>query len=177
MLIVRNVNFAYFQIVWEPYTEEILENLPYYCTAESNIWTAKVPLICFHIIEWHLPDRVMRQFGGTQGIPSICNTEVDLHKIDLRNKTDAGWQRRHKKYVRLWRHRHESVIEVINGPVQVQPEYQHWYLQHTRRWISRTGATLSYLVCSFVHYRFTSFYYRKLIQNTSLTNDHALLLD
>ena len=30
---------------------------------------ATVPLVCFHIIEKHTPDRVVRQFGTIQEIP------------------------------------------------------------------------------------------------------------
>ncbi|KAF7812885.1 serine/threonine-protein phosphatase 7 long form-like protein [Senna tora] len=46
-----------------------------------------LPLICFHILEWHHPDRVMRQFGFDQPIPKA---PVDLgaaHTIKLSGKT------------------------------------------------------------------------------------------
>ncbi|XP_057975225.1 serine/threonine-protein phosphatase 7 long form homolog [Malania oleifera] len=40
------------QFLWMPYTVEILANLPPDYADESDLWVARVPLICFHIIEW-----------------------------------------------------------------------------------------------------------------------------
>ncbi|WJZ85618.1 hypothetical protein VitviT2T_005142 [Vitis vinifera] len=58
--------------------------LPNYCTVGKYIWCTISPLICFHIIEWHRPDRVLRQFRFRQGIPQPCDNESILHKCDLR---------------------------------------------------------------------------------------------
>ncbi|XP_043805078.1 serine/threonine-protein phosphatase 7 long form homolog [Manihot esculenta] len=57
------------EMVWEPYSDELLASLPLYCTQGRDIWRAVVPLICFHVVEWHQPDRVLRQFGMQQSIP------------------------------------------------------------------------------------------------------------
>ena len=46
---------------------------------QSSAWRASIPLICFDIVEVHLPERVMRQYGMVQGIPPPCDTEVELH--------------------------------------------------------------------------------------------------
>lgn len=35
---------------------------------EHQFWLARVPCICFWIVAWHYPDRVMRQFGLFQVI-------------------------------------------------------------------------------------------------------------
>jgi len=37
--------------------------LPPICLVGSVAWCAVVPLICFHVVEWHQPDRVLRQYG------------------------------------------------------------------------------------------------------------------
>ena len=58
-----------------------MASLPNYCTAGQEIWCAQVPLICFHIIEWHSTDRVMRQFGFEQTMPRGSDVDLNQHKI------------------------------------------------------------------------------------------------
>jgi hypothetical protein len=38
------------------------------CTRDQDLWTVVLPLICYYIVEWHLPIRVVRQFGGLQTV-------------------------------------------------------------------------------------------------------------
>ena len=71
--------------MWQPYETE-LEDLSPWCVAGRAMWTATVPLVCFHIIEKHTPDRVVRQFGMIQEILRDVDTDEVLHKIDLRGK-------------------------------------------------------------------------------------------
>uniref|UniRef100_A0A2N9GDR6 Aminotransferase-like plant mobile domain-containing protein n=1 Tax=Fagus sylvatica TaxID=28930 RepID=A0A2N9GDR6_FAGSY len=71
------------QIVWEPY-KEILDGLPAYCKAGKNIWRTVSPLVCGHLIEWHVPNRVLRQFGMEQDIPGPFDTEArSIHQMLL----------------------------------------------------------------------------------------------
>ncbi|KAH1213092.1 Serine/threonine-protein phosphatase 7 long form [Glycine max] len=49
--------------LWEPYTTTVMSMLPPICLVGSVAWCAVVPLICFHVVECHQPDRVLRQFG------------------------------------------------------------------------------------------------------------------
>ena len=72
--------------MWQPYEAE-LEDLPLWCIAGRAVWTATVPLICFHIIEKHTSDRVVHQFGMIQEIPRDVDTDEVLHKIDLKGKS------------------------------------------------------------------------------------------
>ena len=72
--------------MWQPYEVE-LEDLPLWCIAGKAVWMAMVPLICFHIIEKHTPDHVVRQFGMIQEIPRDVDTDEVLHKIDLRGRS------------------------------------------------------------------------------------------
>ena len=45
-----------------------------------------VPFVCFHLVEIHTLDRVVRQFGMIQEIPHHVDTDIVLHAIDLRGK-------------------------------------------------------------------------------------------
>ncbi|KAH1213048.1 Serine/threonine-protein phosphatase 7 long form [Glycine max] len=44
---------------WEPYTTTVMSALPPICLIGSVAWCAVVPLICFHVVEWHQSDRVL----------------------------------------------------------------------------------------------------------------------
>ncbi|XP_020112481.1 serine/threonine-protein phosphatase 7 long form homolog [Ananas comosus] len=47
------------QITWRPYDDTVLETLPPFCLAGSQVWRSRTTLVCFHIIELHHPDRVL----------------------------------------------------------------------------------------------------------------------
>jgi hypothetical protein len=38
------------------------------CRHDQDLWMTIVPLICYYVVEWHLPIRVVRQFGELQTI-------------------------------------------------------------------------------------------------------------
>ncbi|KAL9671591.1 hypothetical protein QQ045_009161 [Rhodiola kirilowii] len=42
-------------VIWTPFTYEILDTLNPMCVAGIDSWKAEVPLICFHIAEWDYP--------------------------------------------------------------------------------------------------------------------------
>ena len=63
----------------------VLHNdLPDICRSGHGIWRSHCPLICSDIVELHLLDRVMRQFGLEQVISDVCDTQPALHEIDKR---------------------------------------------------------------------------------------------
>ncbi|KAH1193593.1 Serine/threonine-protein phosphatase 7 long form [Glycine max] len=45
--------------LWEPYTTTVMSMLPPICLIGSVAWCVVVPLICFHIVEWHQPNKVL----------------------------------------------------------------------------------------------------------------------
>ncbi|RVW20358.1 Serine/threonine-protein phosphatase 7 long form-like [Vitis vinifera] len=51
------------QALWEPYTADLIAHLPAICQADEEIWRTMLPLICFDIIKWHRPERVLHQFS------------------------------------------------------------------------------------------------------------------
>ena len=54
------------------------------------MWRSKIPLICFWLVEFHLPDRVLRQFGLKQEQSEDVNTNRKLHKIDVKGKLEEN---------------------------------------------------------------------------------------
>jgi hypothetical protein len=51
------------------------------CMRDSELLRAEVPLICYCVVEWQLPNRVLRQFGKLQPIVvQHVSTNENLHK-------------------------------------------------------------------------------------------------
>lgn len=66
-------------------------------------------LICFDIVEYHYPARVMRQFGFEQTIPVMVDTSDKLHNIDRRSR-NKNYEDMHHKYIEEWRKREDKVV-------------------------------------------------------------------
>ncbi|XP_028206329.1 serine/threonine-protein phosphatase 7 long form homolog [Glycine soja] len=79
------------EFVWEPYTPTVMAALSPICVVGSVAWFAVVPLICFHVVECHQPDRVLRQFRLQQPIPECASQPQNLHGITLKGKQDENW--------------------------------------------------------------------------------------
>ncbi|KAF1884133.1 hypothetical protein Lal_00046421 [Lupinus albus] len=92
----------------------------------SYMVRSRVPLICFAIVEWHVADRVMRQFDLQQPIPQDPINLQKQHKIDLRGKNDYNWQQKHDQWIQIWNHPEDYVMNGLPS----------WYLQRTRKYIS-----------------------------------------
>ena len=87
--------------MWQPY-EAHFDDLPPWCVAGRAVWTATVPLVCFHLVERHTLDRVVRQFGMIQEIPRDVDTDRVLHGIDLRGKIGVNWMQKHAVHILEW---------------------------------------------------------------------------
>ena len=128
---------------------------------------AHVPLICFYIVEWYFPNRVVRQFRGIQDIPPTVTTEESLHMIDLQGRGTVDWAIMHDPYIFLWIDRHARVIHIEpaqNSADLVTPAYVQWYRRITRRYISKIGAMDDFFV-SVVHFYFYSAHIEGILLN------------
>ena len=76
-------------MVWQPYEAE-LAHLPAFCVARRDLWSTRVPLICFWLVEKHTLDHVVCQFGMVQEIPPYVDIDNALHDIDLRGKIEVN---------------------------------------------------------------------------------------
>ncbi|KAK9998277.1 hypothetical protein SO802_017880 [Lithocarpus litseifolius] len=129
------------QVVWQPYEAELEDLLPW-CIAGRAMWTASVPLVCFHLIEKHTPDRVVRQFEMIQEDPHAVNTDMVLHGIDLMRKVRVNWTHRHAEHIREWGNHLRRRCEVVLGDMPLAYEYFDWFKRVTRRFIDVLGARL-----------------------------------
>ena len=115
-----------------------------------------MPLICFYIVEWHVPDRVRQQFGLRQPIPEPVDTGRYLHDWDLRGHPNQDWRQLHHEYVAMWDSRRETIVtgEPWDGIIDPDDPYVAWYRTITRRSVSRDGALHLYLVSVFYIFSF-----------------------
>ncbi|KAG9450291.1 hypothetical protein H6P81_010256 [Aristolochia fimbriata] len=94
---------------------DFMQRLPTICVEGRHIWLSRTPPICFEIVELHVPDRVMLQFGLEQ-----------------------DWALYHRDYIAQWEARAESVVidNRAHTPRHAPSDYMRWYLGVTQRFIS-----------------------------------------
>ncbi|OAY81852.1 Serine/threonine-protein phosphatase [Ananas comosus] len=121
-----------------PYTEDVLIGLAAFCLEGSAIWCSRTSLICFHIVELHLPDKVLRQFGLLQHIPKPVEA---IQRITSQGRSGEDWAAFHATYIQRWADRLEHIVEkspfVDSYPIRATSVYMQWYWWITQRWISR----------------------------------------
>ncbi|KAL0917751.1 hypothetical protein M5K25_012837 [Dendrobium thyrsiflorum] len=117
-----------------PYTEEVLGALPQQCHEGRDIWRARVPLISWKRAEWHLPDRVMRQFGGVQ-FTDIQAMDQNFRRIDGRGRADLDWTVQYREYLQFWDERRAYVVP-ITPPEGTGNRELGIYLRWYRSWAS-----------------------------------------
>lgn len=131
--------------IWQPYTPEVLATLSPSCVDGDAIWCYKGPVICFHIVEPHVPNRCLRQFGFIQNQPEDEDYSKELHKMKLQGKQDTDWGYLHRAHLLVWQHRAEHVIVGDIG-VGVADGYNQWYSSMTRLFHTRVGGSHLYAV-------------------------------
>ncbi|KAL0921344.1 hypothetical protein M5K25_008407 [Dendrobium thyrsiflorum] len=122
------------QVSMAPYTEEVLVALPQQCHEGRDIWRARVPLISWKRAEWHLPDRVMRQFGGVQ-FTYIQAMDQNFRRIDGRGRADLDWTVQYREYLQFWDERRAYVVP-ITPPEGTGNRELGIYLRWYRSWAS-----------------------------------------
>nr|POE86234.1 serine/threonine-protein phosphatase 7 long form like [Quercus suber] len=137
------------QVVWEPYQDD-LAHLPPFCVAGRDVWTARVPLVCFWLVEKHTPDRVLHQFGMVQEIPLYVDTDDVLHDINLKGKIEVIWGDKHNGHIQVWNSRARSLCHGarLQGAMSPAHPYFDWYDRVTWRFVDHTSASLLITVAS-----------------------------
>ncbi|QHN76331.1 uncharacterized protein DS421_19g642950 [Arachis hypogaea] len=95
------------QFVWQPYGIGDIDPdlIPLAIHHNLVLWSARVPLISFECIEWHAIDRVMRQFGMRQGVPTLEQDLGASHGEVLTGPKNEDWANTHSSWVMQWTNR------------------------------------------------------------------------
>jgi mobile domain-containing protein len=117
-------------MIWDPY--------PAY-RGDEDEWRVRTPMIFFDVVEYHYPERVMRQYGLRQTRPGPPEDHNQLHEVDRRGKATVNWAAYHRGYIEGWDGREDYVVhgDEIGEPMDFYDDYLIWYRGITRRFISR----------------------------------------
>ena len=136
--------------MWHPYEAEF-SHLPEFCVAGRDKWIARVPIVCFSIVERHHPDCVLQQFGLAQQPPDDVVYDDRLYRIDLRGKVEKNWRDEHRLSILEWDMRQQ---QICHAPPQIgeMPRDHAYYRRYrpvTRKYVDRNSAKLDIMVmCS-----------------------------
>ena len=121
-----------------PYSDERLAALPRYCRHGERISRVRVPLVFWYIIEFHCPDRVMRQFGLLQNIPEVVNTNLNgVYQLNLSGYPGRNWAQFHRGWIQYWNARaNAEVTGQLADTFRPSNDYLKWYHEHTILYIS-----------------------------------------
>ncbi|XP_050226188.2 extensin-like [Mercurialis annua] len=105
-----------------------------------HIWRARVPMIYYHIVEWHQPDRVLQQFGLQQPIPLPAMQDRRLHNIQYQGS--YNFDELLSDYIQIWNNRAAYVVQgyQLQRPPHYHSAYMEWFRSRSRRWITHEGA-------------------------------------
>lgn len=134
------------QFCWMPYTPNVLQKLNPICYEDVSEWRVIAPLICFEVVEWHLPERCVRQFGWHQEVPPLCNTCVRLHGMGRRGIGLKDFAAMHAQWILQWTNRQNKLVQpgpLYRGFMDYNDEYLVWFRSITRRQISPPQASTS----------------------------------
>ncbi|XP_020249169.1 protein MAIN-LIKE 1-like [Asparagus officinalis] len=129
------------QFKWRPYTPPELDihSLAPICRDSPDLWRARVPLICWEIVEMHVPDRVLRQFTLSQHIPDPVE-QINRRRRPTSHRTD--WAVVRADYIGRWVQRWDCIQDTRPTAVDYTT-YMRWYWGITRRWITRDPQPLA----------------------------------
>ncbi|XP_049349512.1 serine/threonine-protein phosphatase 7 long form homolog [Solanum verrucosum] len=121
-------------ICQEPYSDDLIESLPPYCHAGRNIWRVRVSIFCWDVVEVHLPDRVMRQFGLQQAIPTSFPFDSNHFRHDRRERPNANWELEHAQWLSFWNQclQYSCDAPVNNESFHYDDPYLIWFRRITR---------------------------------------------
>ncbi|KAK4728711.1 hypothetical protein R3W88_021699 [Solanum pinnatisectum] len=120
--------------IWKPYLDDLIESLPDYCRIGRDIWRVRAPIFCWDVVEVHLPDRVMRQFGLKQTIPTPFLFDATHFHHDRRGRPNTNWKIEHAQWLPFWNQRLQYICDapVNREPLRYDDPYLIWFRRITR---------------------------------------------
>nr|XP_009802344.1 PREDICTED: serine/threonine-protein phosphatase 7 long form homolog [Nicotiana sylvestris] len=104
------------QFIWTPYNDELIADLPDYCSVDRQLWSTSVPLMCLDVVEHHAIERVLRQFDRPQTIPREPALVATHYQRDDHSRVeDAFIQAANIELYTSWYRRHTRLM--IGNPV------------------------------------------------------------
>ncbi|KAL5185146.1 Serine/threonine-protein phosphatase 7 long form [Glycine soja] len=100
------------------------------------------------VIEWHQPDRVLRQFGMQQPIPESPSQPLNIHGITLKGKHDENWGQLFAPMIDQWNNRHAFRVDAYprqEGLLSFNLDYMVWYRQKTKMFVDPQNANTATL--------------------------------
>ncbi|KAG9458858.1 hypothetical protein H6P81_003366 [Aristolochia fimbriata] len=131
---------------WQPYLD-FMQRLPAICVEGRRIWLSRTPLICFEVVELHVPDQVMLQFGLEQVTPPEDVEHVT--RISRKGRAGEDWALYHRDYIARWEARAEYVVmgSRAHTPRHAPNDYMRWYLGAPQRFIAPPPTEPAMLGC------------------------------
>nr|XP_017219346.1 PREDICTED: uncharacterized protein LOC108196534 [Daucus carota subsp. sativus] len=119
---------------WRPYADLDDEHQPEYDLYLR--WTAPTPLMYMAYVEWCYTDRVTRQFGFVQDIPTSSPRANHSNLHTIVNEA-INWEGARESHTRIW---DRSLERALTSPPLMFGEgctaaYMPWFLAVTRRYI------------------------------------------
>nr|XP_016469343.1 PREDICTED: serine/threonine-protein phosphatase 7 long form homolog [Nicotiana tabacum] len=104
------------QFIWMSYSDELLAQLPDYCSVDRLLWSTSVLMIFFNVVEHHAIERVFRQFHRPQtilGEPAWLPTHYQLDNLTRVDDASEATIELHTS----WYHCHTRLM--IRNPIHV----------------------------------------------------------
>ncbi|KAH1266232.1 Serine/threonine-protein phosphatase 7 long form [Glycine max] len=117
-----------------------------YIIVASHLCSRKSRVI--RVIEWHQPDRVLRQFGMQQPIPESPSQPLNIHGITLRGKHDKNWGQLFAPMIHQWNNRHAFRVDAYprqEGLLSFNSDYMVWYRRKTKMFVDPQNANMATL--------------------------------
>ncbi|WVZ81744.1 hypothetical protein U9M48_029086 [Paspalum notatum var. saurae] len=124
------------QVEWTPYYREEIEEaeLSPLSGRDEDLWRAVVPLIFFVMVEYHIPTRVLRQFGRRQVVPPhTVPTDLSLHRKRRQCRySETDWRITHVAHTGRWDTRQRVPVEAGEAHDKAYfMKYLRWLQAHT----------------------------------------------
>ena len=121
-------------------TERTRLNPKYYLIA-PDIWHVLIPLIYFHIVEWHHVNCILYQFGMQQPILRDAVNLDACYIIQLRGKQQKYWKEEHMDFIQSWNGWMNMLSRAspLRNLLPHTLKYMCLYKTITRRWIHPTS--------------------------------------